>query len=75
MGKLLLIKFPQTDEEIALSRLEALEDIMYITSYDLVPDILDLLYYQIDNCYEGYYVENFLSKIKEAKFWYEELNK
>ena len=75
MGKLLLIKVPQTDEEIALSRLEALEDVMFISSYDLVPDILDLLYYQIDNCYEGHYVENFLSKIKEAKFWYEEFNK
>ena len=75
MGKLLLLKTSQTDEEIALARLEALEDVMFISSYDLVPEILDLLHYQIDNCYEGVYVENFLAKIKEAKFWYEEINK
>ena len=75
MGKLILIKSNRTDEEIALARLEALEDVMFIGSYDVVPEILDLLYYQIDNCYEGTYVENFLAKIKEAQFWYEELNK
>ena len=75
MGKLLLIKCPKTDEEIALARLEALEDVMFTGSFDVVPEILELLYYQIDNCYEGHYVENFLTKIKEAQFWYEELNK
>ena len=65
-----LLEFPQ-EEDMIEARIWALHDLMLDTDRDYIPRVLEMLVSYIGDSYEGYCIDQCLTKISEGKLWWD----
>lgn len=71
--KLRLLQFPHSTDDIIAERIHGLNKLICESGEDEhVTRLIEMLCAHISLNYEGLYVENTLSKLTEAAFWWQE---
>ena len=65
-----VIQLFNSEEEVVVNRINSLQYIISVAENDYIPHVLSMLIMHIEENYDGYYIENSTSRLKEGLAWW-----